>query len=403
MSRKTERTPGPSNGARFIFLDSAEPKSKAHRILGAVTTKSCAKRPFENYRPNWRDPELARMLPYKARSADQTENPDRKELEDVMNDIWLDAEPVELEDVLARKKLAVSTDVNVKFTELLKGFIRRDRTEEVDILSGEVKLHKFDNPGQNIHDMLLECEPWKRQVAKLINNDIEGKGYYIVVGVAAFANVQISWTHDRESGQGVAAKVPGEVLNAATHGVPVIQGKAARKADIGGDWQRTKTEGSRVFAKCTQEVIFAVAYSELLLELADEEIPDEVASSTTSLTKQPGMLARLGHKLGFGKKSQSMPASNPSQKPKPKPKAKKRIESASVGMPIYGYGLNSAFGSEDGVSQTEDDSGGEQGYAGSDHLTVPSKEGDVFYIGKEDYIEAGEEDYVNGEANGSAR
>lgn len=31
------------------------------------------------------------------------------------------------------------------------------------------------------------------------------------------------------------------------------------------------------------------------------------------------------------------------------------------------------------------------------------KEGDVFYIGKEDYIEAGEEDYVNGEANGSAR
>ena len=277
-----------------------------------------------------------------------------------MNDIWLDAEPVELKDVLARKKLAVSTDVNAKFTELLKRFI--DRTEEVDILSGEVKLHKFDNPGQNIHDMLLECEPWKRQVAKLINNDIEGKGYYIVVGVATFANVEISWTYDREGGQGVAAKVPGEVLNAATHGAPIIQGKAARKADTGGDWQHTKTEGSRVFAKCTQEVIFAVAYSELLFELADEEIPDEVSSSTTSLAKQPGMLARCGHKLGFGKMLQSTPGSNPSPKLKPKPKTKKRIERASVGMPIYGYGLNSAFGSKDGESRTEDDSEGERGY-----------------------------------------
>jgi hypothetical protein len=199
-----------------------------------------------------------------------------------------------------------------------------------------------------------------------------------------------------------AAKVPGEVLNAAIQCAPVIQGKTARKADIGGDWQRTKIEGSRVFAKCTEEVIFAVAYSELLLELADEEIPDEVASSTASLAKEPGMLARCWHRLGFAKKSQSTPGSNPSPKPRPKSKAKKRIESASVGMPIYGYGLNSAFGSEDGASQTEGDSGGEQGYAGSNHLTAPSKEEDVFYIGKEDYIQIGKEDFVNGEANESA-
>lgn len=42
-------------------------------------------------------------------------------------------------------------------------------------------------------------------------------------------------------------------------------------------------------------------------------------------------------------------------------------------------------------------------YSAFQHFVTTLNEGDVFYIGKEDYIQAGEEDYVNGEVNESAR
>lgn len=241
----------PAEDARFLLLETPERKEQVKDILGAVVPLSNLTLPFSSYRPNLDNEALS--------------DGDRKTLEDKMAKFWKDETKgtVTITDITMGKKCAKTTASQAKLTNMLTLFAKNATSVDVTIRAGTAKRFTIKNYESQLIDNLIKCDPWKAELETMyFSRPEKQRALCLVTGVFVVKDLEVSWNWEAEKQIDFEAQVEGDKILMAA-GIPNPLG---RNLDLGFEFNHGRSTETEVFAKCADDIVFALSYDLLGIE-----------------------------------------------------------------------------------------------------------------------------------------
>lgn len=260
MASRTRVKPRDPSEARFLLLDGAVATSKIDTMLGTVVRDPT--RPRSHMRPNLTDPSIT-----------ETE---KTALELLLKSLYEREDCITMYDIETMKDYTSNRQVRTKFSDLLTLYGKRVTKKDITVTAGIARRYEFDGPGTAIGDKLLKNSTYKKQLEKMIG-ELRRAGQPdmnrgevalpMITGILTCEQLSVKWNNDKSTAAGFAGKVPvGKLAGNPAEAIP-----GAPSADVSIEIDSENSTSQTTFATIKGEVIFAIAYDQLVIELKHEK------------------------------------------------------------------------------------------------------------------------------------